>query len=116
PDAYPLTPEALAEVVKLQNDGTISKQAGDEVLTAMIDEGKAAQQIVEEKGLAQISDTGELDAAVDKVIAENPEPVADFRAGKKKALGRLIGEVMKASKGKANPQVAKSILEKKLSQ
>ncbi|MDK1032915.1 MAG: Asp-tRNA(Asn)/Glu-tRNA(Gln) amidotransferase GatCAB subunit B, partial [Planctomycetia bacterium] len=113
---FPLTPEALGELVKLQDEGTISKQAADEVLTAMIEEKRSAREIVDARGLAQVSDAAELASAVAKAIAENPDPVADYQAGKKQALGRIMGAVMKATGGKANPQVVKSLLEKKLAE
>jgi aspartyl-tRNA(Asn)/glutamyl-tRNA(Gln) amidotransferase subunit B len=80
----------------------------------MFTSGKPAATIVEEKGLKQESDTGAIEAFVDQVIAANPGPVADFKAGKVSAVNFLKGQVMKLSKGKANPALAGEILEKKL--
>ena len=82
----------------------------------MWETGKAAAAIVEEKGLVQISDTGALEELAAKVIAANPQSVEDFKAGKKKAVGFLMGQIMKETKGQANPQVVNGILTKKLSE
>ena len=87
-----------------------------EVFAAMFESGKSPQAIVDEKGLAQVSDTGALEAFCDQAIAENPKSAADFRAGKKAALNFLKGQVMKFSRGKANPNLVGEMLEKKLSQ
>ena len=78
--------------------------------------GKDPETIVKEKGLVQISDTGALEELAAKVIAANPQSVADFKAGKKKAVGFLMGQIMKETKGKANPQVVNGILTKMLSE
>jgi aspartyl-tRNA(Asn)/glutamyl-tRNA(Gln) amidotransferase subunit B len=80
----------------------------------MLETGRSALKIVEAEGLAQTSNAGELETIVDKVIADNPGPAEDFRGGKEKALGRLIGEAMKASGGKANPKIVRDILVRKL--
>jgi len=110
----PITPEALAELIRLVRAGTINRNIGTEVFDKMLESGRSALEIVEEESLAQTSDAGELEAIVEKVIADNPGPAEDYRGGKEKALGRLIGEAMKASGGKANPQLVKEILLKKL--
>ncbi|HUX15428.1 MAG TPA: Asp-tRNA(Asn)/Glu-tRNA(Gln) amidotransferase subunit GatB [Phycisphaerae bacterium] len=110
----PITPEALAELIGLVRAGTINRNTGTEVFNKMLASGKSAVKIVEEEGLAQTSDAGELETIVEKVIADNPGPAEDFRGGKEKALGRLIGEAMKASGGKANPKVVRDILIRKL--
>ena len=110
----PITPEALAELIRLVRAGTINRNIGTEVFNKMLESGRSALQIVEAEGLAQTSDAGELEAIVEKVIADNPGPAADYRGGKEKALGRLIGEAMKASGGKANPQLVRDILVRKL--
>jgi aspartyl-tRNA(Asn)/glutamyl-tRNA(Gln) amidotransferase subunit B len=81
----------------------------------MVETGKAPEKIVEEKGLMQISDEGALKQMVDEVIAKNPQAVEDFKAGKEKAIGALVGQVMKASKGKANPGVVNQLLRDALS-
>jgi aspartyl-tRNA(Asn)/glutamyl-tRNA(Gln) amidotransferase subunit B len=96
-------------------DGTISGKIAKEVFDAMwAGEGDAAS-IIEAKGLRQISDSGELEAIADSVIAANAQQVADYRAGKEKAFNSLVGQVMKETKGKANPQQVTAILKRKLS-
>ena len=82
----------------------------------MFESGKAPAVIVQEKGLAQVSDTGAIEALCDEAMAANPNPVADYRAGKVAALNSLKGQVMKLSKGKANPALVGEILERKLKQ
>ena len=93
---------------------TISRSAAQEVFAEMFDTGKAPAAIVEEKGLAQVSDTGAIEKFCDEAIAANPGPAADFKAGKAAALNFLKGQVMKLSKGKANPALVGEILERKL--
>jgi len=110
----PVSPEGLDELVNLIDDGTISGRQGKEVFAEMFASGKSAAAIVEEKGLKQVSDTGELEKFCDEVIAANPGPVADYRSGKTAAVNFLKGQVMKLSKGKANPSVVGQILEQKL--
>ncbi|MBM3213902.1 Asp-tRNA(Asn)/Glu-tRNA(Gln) amidotransferase subunit GatB [Candidatus Poribacteria bacterium] len=97
-------PEALASMIRLIADGTISGKIAKTVLEQMVSTGKAPERIIEEQGLVQVSDTTSLDAWVTQAIEENPGPVSDFRGGKDKALGFLVGQVMKLSRGKANPQ------------
>ena len=80
----------------------------------MFETNKDPNTIIEEKGLAQISSSDELEKLVDEVLAKNPQSIEDFKAGKKQAAGYLMGQVMKASKGKANPQVAKKMIDDKL--
>ncbi len=110
----PLPPEALDELVNLIDAGTINSRQGKEVFAEMFSGGKTAAVIVEEKGLKQVSDTGAIEALADEVIAAHPGPVADYKSGKTSALNFLKGQVMKLSKGKANPAMAGDILEKKL--
>ncbi len=110
----PLPPEALDELVNLIDDGKINSKQGKEVFAEMFSSGKPAGVIVKEKGLEQTSDTGAIEAMVDEVIAANPKPVADYRGGNASSINFLKGQVMKLSKGKANPQVVSDILEKKL--
>ncbi len=110
----PVAPAALDELVNLIDSGTINSKQGKEVFAEMFATGKKAATIVEEKGLKQESDTGAIEGFVDEVMAANPGPVADFKAGKVSALNFLKGQVMKLSKGKANPALAGEILEKKL--
>lgn len=111
----PVQPAALDELVNLIDNGTINSKQGKEVFAEMFSSGKAAAAIVEEKGLKQESDAGAIEAFVDQAIAAHPGPVADYKAGKISALNFLKGQVMKLSKGKANPALAGEILEKKLS-
>ena len=107
-------PEQLLELIALVEAKTISNSAAQEVFAEMFVSGKAPAAIVQEKGLAQVSDTGAIEKIADEVIAANPGPAADFKAGKVAALNFLKGQVMKLSKGKANPGVAGEILERKL--
>ncbi len=112
----PVSAVSMAELLKLIAAGTISGKIAKQVFPEMWETGKEAEAIVKEKGLVQISDTGALEALADKIIAANPQSVADFKAGKKKAVGFLMGQVMKETKGQANPQVVNGILTKKLSE
>ena len=107
-------PEALLELLGLVEAKTISSSAAQTVFTEMFDTGKAPTVIVQEKGLAQVSDTGAIEKFCDEAIAANPNPVADYKAGKVAALNSLKGQVMKLSKGKANPALVGEILERKL--
>ncbi|MEX1117380.1 MAG: Asp-tRNA(Asn)/Glu-tRNA(Gln) amidotransferase subunit GatB [Terrimicrobiaceae bacterium] len=110
----PLAPEGLGELAGLVDSGKINSKQGKDVFAEMFASGKSASAIVKEKGLEQVSDTGAIEAFADQVIAANPGPADDFRAGKEAALNFLKGQVMKLSKGKANPQLAGEILAKKL--
>jgi aspartyl-tRNA(Asn)/glutamyl-tRNA(Gln) amidotransferase subunit B len=107
-------PEGLLELVNLVEAKTISSSAAQQVFAEMFDTGKSPAAIVHEKGLAQVSDTGTIEKLCDEAIAANPGPAADFKAGKAAALNFLKGQVMKLSKGKANPALAGEILERKL--
>ena len=107
-------PEALLELVALVEGRTISSSAAQQVFAEMFATGKAPAAIVQEKGLAQVSDTGAIEKFCDEAIAANPAPVADYQAGKVAALNSLKGQVMKLSKGKANPALVGKILERKL--
>ncbi len=107
-------PSALLELVNLVEAKTISSSAAQQVFTEMFATGKAPAVIVQEKGLAQVSDTGAIEKFCDEAIAANPAPVADYKAGKIVALNSLKGQVMKLSKGKANPALVGEILERKL--
>jgi aspartyl-tRNA(Asn)/glutamyl-tRNA(Gln) amidotransferase subunit B len=111
----PVAPESLDELVNLIDAGAINSKQGKEVFAEMFATGKGAAAIVEEKGLKQESDTGAIEVFVDQAIAAHPGPVEDYKAGKTSALNFLKGQVMKLSKGKANPALAGEILEKKLS-
>jgi aspartyl-tRNA(Asn)/glutamyl-tRNA(Gln) amidotransferase subunit B len=107
-------PEAIVELVGLVENKTISGSAAQQVFAEMFHSGNAPALIIQEKGLAQVSDAGAIETLCEEVIATNPGPVADFKAGKVAALNFLKGQVMKLSKGKANPALVGSILERKL--
>ncbi|WP_426451482.1 Asp-tRNA(Asn)/Glu-tRNA(Gln) amidotransferase subunit GatB [Paenibacillus sp. S-38] len=108
-----ITGKGLGEMIGLIEKGTISSKIAKTVFKAMLESGKAPQVIVEEQGLVQISDEGAIAAIVDTIIANNPQSVADYKAGKEKAVGFLVGQAMKETKGKANPgMLNKLILEK----
>ncbi len=107
-------PEALLELIDLVDTKTISSSVAQHVFAEMFDTGKPPTFIVKEKGLAQVSDTGAIEKFCDEVIAMNPGPANDFKSGKAAALNFLKGQVMKLSKGKANPTVVGEILERKL--
>ena len=109
-------PEAIIELAGLVENKTISSSAAQQVFAEMFETGKSPTAIVQEKGLAQVSDTGAIEKFCDEAIAANPGPVADFRSGKAAALNFLKGQVMKLSKGKANPALVGEILERKLNQ
>ncbi len=111
-DSCLLTPENLAGLVKIIDDGAISKQIAKEVFVEMFNTGKTAEAIVEEKGLKQNSNSNELEAFCQAAIDANPKAVGEYKAGNEKAINALIGPVMKASKGKANPGMLLGILKK----
>lgn len=110
----PVSAENLAALLKLISKGTISGKIAKKVFATMWKEGGNPEEIVKAQGLVQISDTAELSKLVDKVVGKNPKAVEDFKAGKKKAVGALVGQIMKATKGKANPRVINELLNKKL--
>ncbi len=109
-----MSPANLASLIALVAEGTINRSIGSDVFAKMLETGKSAAQIVAEEDLAQTSDESELEAVVDEVIAENPGPAQDFAEGKDKAVGRLIGMAKKKTGGKANPNVVREILVRKL--
>ncbi|ASM76539.1 glutaminyl-tRNA synthase (glutamine-hydrolyzing) subunit B [Vitreoscilla filiformis] len=114
-DAAPVVPATLARLIGRIQDGTISNNAAKQVFDALwTGEGSDVDALIEAKGLKQMNDTGALEAIVDEVIAKNPKSVEEYRAGKDKAFNALVGQVMKASKGKANPAQASELLKKKL--
>jgi len=104
----------LAAMIRLIDDGTISGKIAKDILLEMFDTGQSPTSIVEAKGLIQISDESELERIVAEVVAGNPGPVEDFRNGKEKALGFLVGQAMRASRGKANPKMINEMLLKAL--
>ena len=105
PSDIPFTAEHLAKLVELIEKGTISSAIGKKVVTELFENPKDPEEIIKEKGWIQISDEGAIKEVVEKVIAENPQSVADYKAGKDKAIGFLVGQAMKETKGKANPQM-----------
>ena len=110
----PITAEQLSGLIKLIADNTISGKIAKDVFADMYQTGKDAADIVEEKGLKQVTDTGAIEAIVDEVIAENPDNVEKYKGGKDKLFGFFVGQVMKKSQGKANPAMVNDLLKKKL--
>jgi aspartyl-tRNA(Asn)/glutamyl-tRNA(Gln) amidotransferase subunit B len=109
-----MTGQGLGEMIGLIEKGTISSKIAKTVFKAMLESGKSPQQIVEEQGLVQISDEGAIVAVVDAVIAANPQSVEDYRGGKDKAIGFLVGQIMRETKGKANPGLVNKLLLERL--
>ena len=110
----PVSAQQLGELVGLIEDNTISGKIAKTVLDAMMESGKDAATIVDEQGLKQVTDTGAIEKIIDEVIAANPEKVAEYKGGKDKLFGFFVGQTMKASGGKANPQAVNEILKSKL--
>ncbi|BAF60702.1 asp-tRNAAsn/Glu-tRNAGln amidotransferase B subunit [Pelotomaculum thermopropionicum SI] len=110
----PVKPGQLVSMLRLIEKGTISGKIAKTVFEEMFATGRDAEDIVKEKGLVQISDEGAIAAIVDQVIAGNPRTVEDYRSGKEKALGFLVGQVMKATRGKANPELVNRLLKEKI--
>ncbi len=110
----PVTPQQLTGLIALIDKGTISNKIAKTVFEEMWTSRKDAEVVVKEKGLVQISDTSEIIAIVDGVIAANPQSVADFKAGKEKAIGFLVGQIMKQTKGRANPDMVNTLLRERL--
>ena len=110
----PITAKKLSKLINLIKDGIISGKIAKSVFEIMADEGKDPQIIVEEKGLKQQSDPKEIEKLIDKVITNNPDKVKEYKSGKDKLFGFFVGQVMKVSGGKANPQLVNEILKKKL--
>ncbi|SFT17114.1 Asp-tRNA(Asn)/Glu-tRNA(Gln) amidotransferase subunit GatB [Paenibacillus sp. BC26] len=111
-----LTGQGLGEMIGLMEKGTISSKIAKTVFKDMLETGKRPQQIVEEQGLVQISDEGAIAEVVDRIVSGNPQSVEDFKAGKEKAIGFLVGQVMKETKGKANPALVNKLLLDRLNQ
>ena len=107
-----MTPENLAKLAQIIDGGEISKQIGKEVFAEMFASGKSPSDIVSEKGLKQNSDSSELESFCLDAISKNSKAVEQFKAGNDKAINALIGPVMKASKGKANPAMVLEIMKK----
>jgi aspartyl-tRNA(Asn)/glutamyl-tRNA(Gln) amidotransferase subunit B len=111
----PVSAGALAALLKRTADGTISGKTAKELFDALWQGGGAVDQLIQERGLTQISDAGQIEMIVEAIIAANPNQVAEFRSGKEKAFNFFVGQAMKATKGKANPAQVNEILRKKLS-
>ena len=110
----PVAAVELGALLDLIRDGTISGRIAKDVFAAMLESGKSAAAIVEEKGLRQVTDAGAIEQAVSAVLAKEPDKVAEYRAGREKLLGYFVGQVMKATGGKANPGLVNELLKKKL--
>jgi aspartyl-tRNA(Asn)/glutamyl-tRNA(Gln) amidotransferase subunit B len=111
----PVSADALGALIDLVRDSTISGRLAKDVFTAMIETGKGAAEIVEERGLRQVTDTGAIGAAIDAVLAKEAGKIAEYRSGKDKLFGYFVGQVMKATQGKANPALVNDLLRKRLS-
>ena len=114
PADIPFTAEQLAKMISLIEKGTISNSAAKKVLDAMFETPEDPEKLVEKLGLAQVSDEGAIAAMIQDVLAQNPQSIADYKAGKDKAMGFLVGQTMRLSKGKANPQVINKLLKEAL--
>lgn len=112
----PIPPERLVELLRLVEKETISLKAARELFPDLYKSGKTAEQLVQEKGLIQVSDEGTIERLIDKVLADSPAQVAQFKGGKQQVLGFLVGRVMKVSGGKANPGKVNELLKKKLAE
>src|SRR5262249_53040762 len=113
-DECPASPAQAAELLKLVADGTISGTIAKQVFEIMLETGEGATQVGESRGLKQTSDTGAIDAEIDKILAANADKVAEYKAGKQQLFGFFVGQTMKAMAGKANPQVVNECLRAKL--
>ena len=113
-DECPVSPVQAAELLNLVADGTISGTIAKQVFEIMLETGEGAAQIVESRGLKQTSDTGAIDAEIDRILAANADKVAEYKGGKQQLFGFFVGQTMKAMAGKANPQVVNERLRAKL--
>ena len=109
------TSEDFIELLKAVKSEKINNNAGKKVLREMFETGKKPAEIIEEKGLAQIQDSSEIEGIVNEVLSNNQQSIEDYKAGKDRALGFLVGQVMKASRGKANPQIVNKLIKEKIS-
>ncbi len=110
----PITAPRLGGLIDRISDQTISRRIAKEVFEIMLDSDLDADSIIEQKGLKQVSDTGEIDIIIDRILAENPEKFDELKSGKEKLVGWFVGQIMKASKGKANPKIVNDLLKNKL--
>jgi aspartyl-tRNA(Asn)/glutamyl-tRNA(Gln) amidotransferase subunit B len=114
-DASPISAAQLAGLIQRIADNTISNSIAKKVFEALWNgDGQNADEVIEKQGLKQITDTGAIEKIIDEVLAANQKSVDEFRAGKEKAFNALVGQAMKATKGKANPQQVNDLLKKKL--
>jgi aspartyl-tRNA(Asn)/glutamyl-tRNA(Gln) amidotransferase subunit B len=113
-DQCPVTPKHLAEMLSMIKEGTISGKIAKDVLEEMYRTGERPGRVVQDKGWVQIVDEGEIEKAIGRAIEANPKQVEDYRKGKEKLFGFFVGEVMKQTKGKANPKLVNELLKKKL--
>jgi aspartyl-tRNA(Asn)/glutamyl-tRNA(Gln) amidotransferase subunit B len=111
---WPIAAQHLAEMVRLIDQGTISGKIGKTIFEAILESGRAPQQIVREQGLEQVSDTASIESIIDKVLAVNSKQVEQYKSGSEKVFGFFVGQIMKATQGKANPQKVNEILREKL--
>jgi aspartyl-tRNA(Asn)/glutamyl-tRNA(Gln) amidotransferase subunit B len=109
-----VSPAFMLDLIRFVKEGRINLPSAKAVFEEMYKYGKSADAIIKERGLSQISDTGELEKVVTEVINSNTQAVADYRAGKETAVKFLVGQVMKATKGRANPQLVNEVLKQKL--
>ena len=113
-ETSPISSAALGELIDLISDKTINGRIAKEVFEAMLETGDAPGKIVEDRGLKQVTDTGAIEAAIDAVIAANPDKVAEYKSGKDKLFGFFVGQVMKAMAGKGNPAIVNEIMKQKI--
>ena len=114
PEDIAFSPKSLARIIELADEGSINSNVAKEIFEKIFDEDIDPDKYIEENGLKQVNDEGALKATVEKVIADNPQSVADYRAGKEKAIGFLVGQTMKAMQGKANPGMVNKLLKEML--
>ncbi len=116
PDEITFEPQDLAELIELIEKGTISSKIAKDVLNEMFEHPEKPSKIIEKNGWVQISDEGEIKKVVEKIVSENPQSIQDYRNGREKALGFLVGQAMKETKGKANPQMLNQMFKDAISQ
>ena len=109
-----VTIESFSKLLDLINNKTISGKIAKKIIPEMVKSGKDPEAIVKEKGLVQITDSSEIESLVDEVLNNNPQAIEDYKSGKESAIGFLVGQVMKASRGKANPGIVNGMLKDKL--
>ena len=112
--AFPVAASAVADLLASVEDGTINGKIAKKVFADMVDTGKAPKVIIEEQGLAQVTDSGAIEEEVKRVIEANPSQVAQYKGGKESLIGYFVGQVMKATKGAANPKVVNEALRRLL--